>query len=32
MAEPSPDTALEELTDEPVPYMQQLIDNLWMAN
>jgi hypothetical protein len=30
MAEPTPSTADEELTDEPVPFMQQLIDNPWM--
>jgi hypothetical protein len=30
MAEPVPSTADEELHDEPVPFMQQLIDNPWV--
>jgi hypothetical protein len=30
MAEPVPSIADEELHDEPVPFMQQLIDNPWM--
>jgi hypothetical protein len=30
MAEPVSSTADEDLPDEPVPFMQQLIDNPWM--
>jgi hypothetical protein len=30
MAEPTPSIADEDLPDEPVPFMQQLIDNPWM--
>jgi hypothetical protein len=30
MAEPIPSTADDELHEEPVPFMQQLIDNPWM--
>ena len=31
MAEPIPSTAYDEdLAEEPVPFMQQLIDNPWM--
>jgi len=30
MAEPTSTTADEDLPDEPVPFMQQLIDNPWM--
>jgi hypothetical protein len=30
MAEPIPSTADEDLSEEPVPFMQQLIDNPWM--
>jgi hypothetical protein len=30
MAEPIPRTADDELHEEPVPFMQQLIDNPWM--
>jgi hypothetical protein len=30
MAEPTSSTADEDLPDEPVPFMQQLIDNPWM--
>jgi hypothetical protein len=30
MAESIPSTADDELHDEPVPFMQQLIDNPWM--
>jgi len=30
MAEPIPSTADDELADEPVPFMQQLLENPWM--
>ena len=30
MAEPTSSTADEDLPEEPVPFMQQLIDNPWM--
>lgn len=30
MAEPVSSAADEDLPDEPVPFMQQLIDNPWM--
>jgi hypothetical protein len=30
MAEPISSTADEELPDEPVPFMQQLMENPWM--
>jgi hypothetical protein len=30
MAEPTPSPAYEEIPEEPVPFMQQLIDNPWM--
>ena len=30
MVEPTPSTVYEEIPEEPVPFMQQLIDNPWM--
>ena len=30
MAEPTSSTADDDLPEEPVPFMQQLIDNPWM--
>jgi hypothetical protein len=30
MAQPDPSSAYEEIPEEPVPFMQQLIDNPWI--
>jgi hypothetical protein len=30
MAEPTQSAGYEEIAEEPVPFMQQLIDNPWM--